>query len=358
MATARQYNGQTLITLTKADWRILRLVAAGLSNPQIGTRLLLSHKTVEHMLGSSDTRGIYRKLSVKNRPQAVVWYRDLMISYHLLLPIGPEILKWANMMRLWGFPDISLVGVPHLIDLLRREITGRVVALDYARPLLKNLAYLLLEHLVAHYETAEPGSLSMITTTIAEEIHEIAEALNDRELFGLVDYAWGMTGYILGEYDQALEAFDRALGKITEPDYQLLALRTMALSLAYDQQQDEFLKVEQRAQRLLKLKQVENLSLICMVWEGLGRGRGLLELPGVAEGLEEGWRVYDRLAAGRPPLPLRYTQLARSGLEVMRVSPGLDRDMARQRGQRALDFAKRHGYRRYQRRLEALLGEN
>ncbi len=54
--------------LTAQEVNVLRLVAAGLSNQQIGETLVISPKTV-----SVHVSNLLRKLQVANRAQAAVW---------------------------------------------------------------------------------------------------------------------------------------------------------------------------------------------------------------------------------------------------------------------------------------------
>jgi DNA-binding NarL/FixJ family response regulator len=51
--------------LTEREQEVLRLLAQGLTNREIGARLFLSAKTVEHHVGA-----VLRKLGVKTRTEA------------------------------------------------------------------------------------------------------------------------------------------------------------------------------------------------------------------------------------------------------------------------------------------------
>jgi LuxR family maltose regulon positive regulatory protein len=58
--------------LTEREQDVLRLMAAGLSNPEIAQELYLGLNTIK-----THTRGIYGKLGVSNRTQATVRAREL-----------------------------------------------------------------------------------------------------------------------------------------------------------------------------------------------------------------------------------------------------------------------------------------
>lgn len=55
--------------LSRREYDVLRLLAAGMSNRQISETLHLSEKTVKHYL-----TGLFRKLDVSNRGAAISWY--------------------------------------------------------------------------------------------------------------------------------------------------------------------------------------------------------------------------------------------------------------------------------------------
>ena len=60
--------------LSKRELEVLKLIAEGLSNQEIGSRLYLSLNTIK-----AHTRNIYGKLGVNNRTQAVARAREIGI---------------------------------------------------------------------------------------------------------------------------------------------------------------------------------------------------------------------------------------------------------------------------------------
>ena len=58
-------------SLSEREREVLELVAAGLSNQRIATRLSISEKTVKAHLTS-----VFRQLGVEDRTQAALWARE------------------------------------------------------------------------------------------------------------------------------------------------------------------------------------------------------------------------------------------------------------------------------------------
>ena len=62
--------------LTARESEILRLMAAGMTNPQIASQLVIGAGTVK-----THTLSIYRKLDVSNRTQAIIRAQELGVLH-------------------------------------------------------------------------------------------------------------------------------------------------------------------------------------------------------------------------------------------------------------------------------------
>jgi DNA-binding CsgD family transcriptional regulator len=65
------------VGLSQLQFQVLQLVANGLSNKQIAKQLNYSEKTIEKMLGTTDSYySIYLKIGATNRSDAIKWFLD------------------------------------------------------------------------------------------------------------------------------------------------------------------------------------------------------------------------------------------------------------------------------------------
>ena len=65
-------DGGSLAELTERELEVLRLLAAGLSNPEIANELVVSLNTVK-----TQVQSVYRKLNVSGRKEAIVVAKSL-----------------------------------------------------------------------------------------------------------------------------------------------------------------------------------------------------------------------------------------------------------------------------------------
>jgi DNA-binding CsgD family transcriptional regulator len=345
--------------LTPREIRVLRLAAKGLKTTEIAAKEALSPKTVEHMLGKEIDRGIYRKLEVKNRPEATAWFRDAVATYYSLRYISERSLYWTHKVRFVGHSRLAVAQAAEAIEQLRKKIDRRFNLLGRTKLLLKALARLLFEQIVAFFEIALPNEIRPFVGPRIEEMQDIAKACdNDREILGLADYAAGVAYYLTGNLVNSVKALKRAWANVDNDDNKLKDLRMMALVWAYLKEKKTFEDTVLRAKNVLEDGNFSNLDLVCMTYEGMGRGQGLFGLPAAFDTLDEGWRFYREMTRKRDKMPIRYVQLVRSELEVLQyLAPNEVRRLEEQ-GQKGLQIAEEHGYPRYAGHIQQFLDRN
>jgi DNA-binding CsgD family transcriptional regulator len=79
------------VPLTPLEVNVLRLVAKGATNYEIGIELNYSEKTIEKMLGRTDPHyAIYPKIGVTNRSEASTWFTEAVAELHSRTRESPE----------------------------------------------------------------------------------------------------------------------------------------------------------------------------------------------------------------------------------------------------------------------------
>lgn len=343
------------VELTSAELEVLRLAAEGLTNKEIATRVYLSKKTIDHMLGSDVTRGIYPKINVKSRAEATAWYLEKRTTYRDLRDWSDSSLYWIHRVRIGGQPRLAMEQAEEMATLLRQKIDSKFRLIGGLKPLLNRLAHLLFEQLIAFYEIAPPGQIWSFAKLKIKEMRDIARTCDDEELHSLAEYGLGMAYYLLGDPLRSVQALDQAwIGALTNDD-RLKILRTKALDWAYLKEQQHFKEMAVKAENLIQDGNFSDLHFVCMAYEGLGRGQGILNLPTAFEMLERGWQTYHKLIKKRENMPIRYVQLARSELEVAQHLQPRDKQWLEERAKEGLRLANEYGYPRYTEQIERLL---
>lgn len=347
---------QQAVRLRPGEIRVLRLAAAGLKNSEIGAKVFLSTKTVDHMLGRGINRGIYWKLGLKNRPQATGWYKEVTTAYHYLKEMSDRSLSQAHQVRRGGLAGLAARQMEGVITELREEIDSRFNPLGQTDDLLRGLAALVFEQMIAFYEVALPEEIWPYVKPRLKELEDIAKACGgDREIFGLSQYAAGVAYYLTGDLPRSIEMFNQAWQNMSSDDDKLKILRTMSLDWAYLKERQPFQKTANKARDLLDNGNLSNFDLVCMFYEGYGRGQGILNVAEAFDTLEEGWRYYRKLARKKDKMPIRQVQLARSELEVLQHLSPTEFGRLEEVGQEGLRMADEYGYPRYARYMQQIL---
>ncbi|RMG95685.1 MAG: LuxR family transcriptional regulator [Chloroflexi bacterium] len=340
--------------LTLRDLEALQYAADGMTTEEIAQELFLAPKTVEHLLSNSQTRGLFPKIGVKNRPEATAWYTRATNDYKHLRRTAEDSLRRIHNLRLRGQSQFALNYAEEITDQLREEIDNRFSLLGKAEILLRLLADIDFEQLIAFYETALPKNIWLFVKPRIKEIRDIAQFCDDTRLSGEADYIEGLAYYIAGQPVASIRALNTAWEKLHHNDDRLKILRTIALNWAYCQDVQRFNEVAQKARAYINDGAFSDVQYVCMTLEGLGRGQGILQLTSAFDTLDESWRYYEKIAQKRGKLPIRYVQLTRSELEVAQYLRPKNREWLEKRAHEGLRLANEYGYLRYVKQIQTL----
>lgn len=341
------------IDLTPREHLLLELAAEGLTTREIARKLSLAEKTVEHHFSDKDpARGLYSKLGVRNRAQAIAWYRDTRLTYDLLRRNSHDTLQKICQARLNGQSVLAGQWAATLFAELRLEIDAKYwLSTSQVSELRQMLALALWEQLVVYCETLMPEHIGAATREVVHILRAIGQAGQDQTILGLADYALGTAHYIEGRYAESVKVLEGALPAISNPDRRLVMLRTTALDWAYLGEKQRFITTANQARALIEQQTYSDPQFVCLALGGLGRGQGLLKLAAAFDTLGEGWQLYNTIKAKNKRLQLRYIQLARSELEVMRLLDTPDRQLLNIHSREALRLAQEYDYPRYIRQI-------
>ena len=166
---------------------------------------------------------------------------------------------------------------------------------------------------------ALPSKVLNAVKPIVNELQNIAKLCDDKDLLGLGYYFLADAHYFVQRYDKSRKLITEALKYVKDLDKQLILLRELALDWAYLGDEDEFKRVEAFARKIIASDRFDSNSYLhleraCQMYEGLGRGRGLLHLPKALETLQEGWDMHVKIETRNEKAPVLAIQLTCSQL--------------------------------------------
>ncbi len=192
-----------------------------------------------------------------------------------------------------------------------------------------------------------PNDMLRITENITKQMTEVAG--NDPEARGLTLFNLGSGDYAAGLYAKAVPLLKQARNLLERPDDRLHAGRTLALSFAYlgHRYTREFQTLEKELTSDIRQGKFLRLETVCTVYEGLGRGRALLQLPKPFVYLEESQRAHQDIVAGNRSVPARALQRGRSWLDAA-ILTRQDSAFIEHVAKQVVELARQMGYLRYE----------
>lgn len=356
------------VRLVKREIDVLACLARGLTTRQIAAELYYAEGTIENMLGRNNIdRGIYRKIGVKNGAEAAAWFGRTTANYELLKKLGETYVTRISQIRLRGLSQDAVEWAIEADRILRAGINNDVIAIGADQSLHRLRVKILYEHIIALIETAMPTNVLPLTKPVIRELRSIGEREQDdnnkqypdqenieERILALADYAEGLAYYVSGHYQTSIRYLQSAMEQARKKDTQLNILRFLGLDLAGLHQPEAFDEVAQQTKAWISKEYFFEPHLVCMAWEGLGRGQGLLNDTRAFDTINKGWNLY-RLATKNGKYPLRYIQLVRSQLEIATSLNSIERFQMEQKARVGIQKAKEYGYPRYERQLETLM---
>ena len=182
----------------------------------------------------------------------------------------------------------------------------------------------------------------------------LAHQLKDKEALGFAYASFGDAYYVDKNYQLAARYFSQAARLIKDLNWKLESLRAQAISLAYLQEEREFNRTERVTREVINKQKVSKSIIYCSIFEGLGRGKALLNSAQAHEVLAEGYQNYQWGINQGEIVVFPKIQLARSNL-LAACKLKINSFLSIKLGEEALVLAKAHGYDRHAGRIERLL---
>jgi transcriptional regulator with XRE-family HTH domain len=274
-----------------------------------------------------------------------------------VIEVFVDTIETIHQVRIQGNPQLA--GMRADVTANRLNELKRVfhTASTTRDSLLKIYGRVLNERSWIYKETLAPRSVPVTTKPLINEMHAIAAACRDSELYGLFAFQKASTFYMMGQYVASLPLLTTALGHLKSSDDRLAVLRAIALSWSYLKDKTRFEETETKIRRIIEGGKCLSLERICQSLEGLGRAQGVLRLPRALKTMEEGWKIYAQMLDHHAIAPFRHVQLVRSHLEIAKHTEGKDPKLFENLGSEGLRVSQQHGYPRHELIIRSFLTE-
>lgn len=344
--------------LSESELRVLQKAAAGYKNKEIAKSENYSPDWIDKLLSrSAECGGLYYKIGVKNRAEAVRWYSDTLALDKGKAHIAQDI-EFINKVRLRGDPKSAIEMCDKTLELIEQNLTTfdyqNVSRASYRRDFEEMRARVEYQKSVAFAESSLPSAIQPVMHGIASSIMSIAQAYKSLELMGLAHYVAGDGHYILGRYQQSIIDLSMGFESAKDCSFKLSFLRTSALNLACLGDAVGFVAKANQMTDLIEAGHCSDLTVVCAAYEGIARGRNQLDLPNAIDAVRSGEKVYSQICA-TDRAPLRSVQLTRTATEIYCKAEPRNHALIEQSAQDCIQLASKFGYPRYVSQVEKLL---
>lgn len=346
-------SGMTLNQLALEMWEKLgcrEIDASVLSRVINGKRLFSLHQL-----------RVFCQLLSLNKKQSellnVSLQQDHIQKLGLELPLSAEFLDLVNLGAKQAY-RLRISGAPHqLIEWLEaaRALTLKTLRKTNSSKdrykIKKTLSRIFVELNRTYAEIALPSeALKTLKASLKRQLN-LAKEIKDKQSLGFTYANLGDAYYVDKKYKQSAFYFSKASELVNDPYWKLESLRAKAISLAYLKEEKEFKKTEKTIRKFINAGEFSDPITLCSTFEGIGRGKALLNSPEAHQVLAEGYQYCQKAVNKGKIIIFPQIQLARSNLFAARRLK-INSQISTKFGEEALLLATTHGYTRHAQRIK------
>lgn len=260
-------------TMTSRELEVLNWASRGLKNEEIARKLALQPKTIEACLST-----IYLKLGVKNRAEAVVWYKDCIYRVKQATSFLNEIHQLRQSGKAQEAKGMLRVLMAEIQEALGAGANWKEGIMAYAQLLIENVAITL--------DCYPSGAVYKATQKDLELLQKIGKEQKEPSLLSIANFRLGDALYVDNKISDAISRLTQFLSPRTKTEVitKARALRVLAVSAGIVKDRDMLLAIETIAEQL-HTQELKGDELLSVIWltEGLGLGFAYFDINKDAE---------------------------------------------------------------------------